>query len=497
MEHGQQKTILLVEDEPFMAALEKKQLEIEGYRVVHAASGETAVEFACSPEYAIDLVLMDIDLGAGIDGTVSAKRIMEKIDVPVVFLSSHTEQAVVEKINSITSYGYVVKSPSFAVLGSWLKMTFKLFSAKTEKQQVFTEYARVFEGIQHALFLVEACADGSFRFRRTNLYHQNATGIAGADAIGKTPLELLGAAWGNGTSAHYAQCVKSRAIVKYEELLTFSSGKKNWSTTLTPILEDDRVVYIIGSSLDITRQRETERALRDNELRLDTARYNASNSLANRMLQGYPDPVLLLEAGSRTILDCNAAACDSFGWLKADLTGKSALMLYKDEQTFLDLGYRFSEAYEHAGIFQGETICKKKDGTVVDCVVTNIPLFDIDGAMVSVISMLRDISVERKRAGELSHLVNRMASMSLELANLANSAEQGREMDFSVFGFTVRQTEVACLLVAGHSSKEIGFKLSLSESTVKNHLSGMFRKLGISSRVDFMRVVSERGLRWT
>ena len=121
--------ILLVEDEAIIALNQKKQLEKHGYLVTHAISGEKAVEITKSPEYKIDLILIDIDLGKGIDGTQAAKEILEIEEIPVVFLSSHTEPEVVEKTESITSYGYVVKNSGITVLDASIKMAFKLFSA--------------------------------------------------------------------------------------------------------------------------------------------------------------------------------------------------------------------------------------------------------------------------------------------------------------------------------------------------------------------------------
>lgn len=122
------KSILLVEDELLIATVEKKALEKLGYTVLIAASGESAIElFAANP--AIDLVLMDIDLGEGLDGTQAAERILGLRHIPVVFLSSHTEASVVRKTENITSYGYVVKNSSDTVLDASIKMAFKLFDA--------------------------------------------------------------------------------------------------------------------------------------------------------------------------------------------------------------------------------------------------------------------------------------------------------------------------------------------------------------------------------
>jgi PAS domain S-box-containing protein len=125
------RTILLVEDEPIIAMTEKRQLEQYGYVVVTVPTGEEAVQAVetCS---GIDLILMDINLGDGIDGTEAAGIILKDHDIPIVFLSSHTEPAIVEKTEKITSYGYVVKNSSITVLDASIKMAFKLSEARNK-----------------------------------------------------------------------------------------------------------------------------------------------------------------------------------------------------------------------------------------------------------------------------------------------------------------------------------------------------------------------------
>ena len=168
------KVILLVEDEILIAMVQKKFLEQYGYNVITIETGEKAVEILksdmkiseiCllpdsrkiplekfgykvimvdSAERAvnaykandnIDLVLMDIDLGKGMDGTEAAEIILKHRNIPIVFLSSHTEQEIVEKTEKITSYGYVVKNSNITVLDASIKMAFKLFDAN-EKIQI-------------------------------------------------------------------------------------------------------------------------------------------------------------------------------------------------------------------------------------------------------------------------------------------------------------------------------------------------------------------------
>jgi DNA-binding response OmpR family regulator len=63
---SQWSRILLVEDEALIALAERRALAASGYPADVASSGEEAVELALHSPYA--LVLMDIDLGQGIDG---------------------------------------------------------------------------------------------------------------------------------------------------------------------------------------------------------------------------------------------------------------------------------------------------------------------------------------------------------------------------------------------------------------------------------------------
>jgi DNA-binding NarL/FixJ family response regulator len=48
---------------------------------------------------------------------------------------------------------------------------------------------------------------------------------------------------------------------------------------------------------------------------------------------------------------------------------------------------------------------------------------------------------------------------------------------------TRREVDVLGCLIAGKSNREIAEELTVSMSTVKAHLSSLYRKLGVSSRV--------------
>ena len=54
------------------------------------------------------------------------------------------------------------------------------------------------------------------------------------------------------------------------------------------------------------------------------------------------------------------------------------------------------------------------------------------------------------------------------------------------FGVTPRELEITAAVVAGFSNKEIAKKFSLSQDTVKHHLTNIFDKVGASNRLELV-----------
>ncbi|GAB1483582.1 hypothetical protein MASR2M78_23980 [Treponema sp.] len=153
----------------FLPSSKKDPLEKFGYNVIIANSAEKAIEIF-NKNTNIDLVLMDIDLGEGMDGTEAAEIILSRRDIPILFLSSHTEQDIVTKTENISSYGYVVKNSSITVLDASIKMAFKLFDANINiKNELVVRkklndlllaseirYRRLFETSKEGIFILDA-----------------------------------------------------------------------------------------------------------------------------------------------------------------------------------------------------------------------------------------------------------------------------------------------------------------------------------------------------
>jgi two-component system response regulator DegU len=59
---------------------------------------------------------------------------------------------------------------------------------------------------------------------------------------------------------------------------------------------------------------------------------------------------------------------------------------------------------------------------------------------------------------------------------------------------TQREMDVLVLLPMGHSSSAISRRLNISQSTTKNHLTSIFRKLGVTNRMEAVGCAIALGL---
>ena len=70
-----------------------------------------------------------------------------------------------------------------------------------------------------------------------------------------------------------------------------------------------------------------------------------------------------------------------------------------------------------------------------------------------------------------------------------NGATGGKD-----YGLTPSELKIVGRVACGSSNKEVGQEFSISERTVKHHLTNVFNKLGVSSRVELAVFALERGL---
>ena len=195
---------MIVEDETSFAQTNTYLLQEHGFHVLTAFNGAEAVDIALkSPT--LDLILMDIDLGAEMDGAEIAQQILQQRDLPLLFLSGHTEASIVAKTANIASYGYVDKGSGAVVLLASINMAFKLFDAHQRlkhQEEVLRTHQVELELANEELRATEVQLKASAQ-KYMDLYDFAPVGYCTLDAEGRileanlTAARLFGVARGN------------------------------------------------------------------------------------------------------------------------------------------------------------------------------------------------------------------------------------------------------------------------------------------------------------
>ena len=101
--------VLIVDDHPVFRQGIRDVIETDpDIDVVgQAADGEVAIEMAY--DLMPDVILMDINLGKGLDGIDTAEVIMNNFHVPVIYVTSHSDDKTLERALKTNAYGYINK----------------------------------------------------------------------------------------------------------------------------------------------------------------------------------------------------------------------------------------------------------------------------------------------------------------------------------------------------------------------------------------------------
>jgi CheY-like chemotaxis protein len=106
------RRVLIVEDEALIAMDLKGRLENLGYEVPGiAASADAALTLAS--RHTPDLILMDIRLQGARDGIEAAAEVRRLLDIPVIFLTSHSDVETIERARLAEPFGYIAKPFGF------------------------------------------------------------------------------------------------------------------------------------------------------------------------------------------------------------------------------------------------------------------------------------------------------------------------------------------------------------------------------------------------
>lgn len=101
-----EQTILIVEDEPSIAELQRDYLEMSGYRTEIAVDGEEGLELSLTGKF--ELIVLDVMLPK-LNGFEVCKKIREELDIPVLMVTARREDIDIIRGLGLGADDYITK----------------------------------------------------------------------------------------------------------------------------------------------------------------------------------------------------------------------------------------------------------------------------------------------------------------------------------------------------------------------------------------------------
>ncbi len=100
--------IMIVDDDVVSVMELEEILSNRSYKLAGTAfSGVEAVEMA--KQLKPDLILMDIKMPGVLDGISASELILEDYDLPIIFITGHDDQEILERASKLNPAAYIVK----------------------------------------------------------------------------------------------------------------------------------------------------------------------------------------------------------------------------------------------------------------------------------------------------------------------------------------------------------------------------------------------------
>lgn len=190
------KRILIVEDERIIAEEIKKRLQKLGYDVLDMIStGKKAISKA--EELKPDIILMDIKLKGKINGLEAARQIKEKLDIPIIYLTSHSDDKTLEEAKLTEPSGYLIKPINERELHSVVQTSLYKFEIEQKLKKSEKKFRSLYSSMNEGVCLHEIIYDKigiavDYKLIDINPAYETILDIKRNKAVGSFASELYG-----------------------------------------------------------------------------------------------------------------------------------------------------------------------------------------------------------------------------------------------------------------------------------------------------------------
>ncbi|HKY36189.1 MAG TPA: response regulator [Polyangiaceae bacterium] len=248
--------VLIIEDERVVATHVERSLRDAGYVVTGIAASAAEADSLVGSEPP-DVALVDIRLRGRTDGFEIAERLRIESDVPVVYMTAHTDDDTLQRAARTGAYGYVVKPFTIGEVKSALQVALY----KHRMDQHLAERERWFSTTLRAIADGVVACDAEQRVTFLNAAAERMLRCEEKGARGRLMTELMGST--EVSLPEIEQAIAQRRSVRVSSDLTLDrgSGGPMLEGTVAPILHAERVLGAVLVLHDVTEQRRRDEQL--------------------------------------------------------------------------------------------------------------------------------------------------------------------------------------------------------------------------------------------
>jgi len=245
--------IFIVEDEAIVAEDIRQMINTLGYSVTGIArSGEVAIDKV--RETRPDLILMDIHLAGPMDGIEAARQIHSLFGIPVIYMTAHADDELLERAKVTEPYGYILKPYNERELHSVIEMAHYKHGMEQRLQERERTIRALANAIPDAMMLLD-------RQKQVIAINETMAQRFGrnADQVTGFPLAEFNKDGSLDTVLRHLD-----AVIEYGRKVQFEQQDRGrwYEIALYPILDTDRsLARIVIQYHDITDHKEFEAQL--------------------------------------------------------------------------------------------------------------------------------------------------------------------------------------------------------------------------------------------
>ncbi len=271
--------ILIVEDETIVAKNIERHLINAGYKVVgFASTADEAIRKSQSEKP--DLVLMDIKLKGRLDGIEAADKIHDLLHLPVIFLTSYTDDETFQRAKLTDPFGYLIKP--FEIKD--LKRSVEMALYKNKINNKLLENQRLYE------IAVEAGKTGVWEFwinEQKYFSDKNLKALYGfkndelSDELSDWAALVYEEDRAEMAEKFESFLKSSEKEFRFEHRIYKKDGSVGWVIDRGILFqpEGEKPLRLIGTTTDITDKKNSELALKKSEERFRSIFENSGTGM--------------------------------------------------------------------------------------------------------------------------------------------------------------------------------------------------------------------------